>query len=91
MTVSAAAICRDGDESVLVGLSDRMITSGDVEFESGTSKLFGFDTNWVMGFAAGNTDTNLEIANGLAPGSRHGVRQPSAHAAGQASLRLIPI
>jgi hypothetical protein len=47
MTVCAAAICTarwaDGlDKSVLLGVSDRMITSGDIEFEAFQTKIYPF-------------------------------------------------
>src|SRR5438445_11529080 len=62
VTVCAGAICKNGDKSVLVGVSDRMITSNDTEFESATTKIFGFaDANTVC-LSAGDTDAAFEIA-----------------------------
>ncbi len=47
MTVCAAAICKatvqSGKiENVLLAISDRMITSGDIEYETNQSKIYGF-------------------------------------------------
>jgi hypothetical protein len=67
MTICAAAICkRNADESVLIGISDRMMTSGSeenqTEFESNTHKLYGFHPQNVMSMSAGVTDYAYEIA-----------------------------
>jgi hypothetical protein len=46
VTICAAAICTvylpTGSEAMLLGISDRMLTSGDIEFESPHSKMIGF-------------------------------------------------
>jgi hypothetical protein len=62
MTVAAAAICKNGNEGVLVGISDRMITSGDTEFESNTTKIFGFANARTVCLSAGDTDAAFEVA-----------------------------
>jgi hypothetical protein len=64
MTICAAAICKNGQENVLVTISDRMITVGDeTEFESGATKIFGFSPVNVICLSAGDADASLEIAN----------------------------
>ena len=44
MTICAAAICSKTatDEGTVLGICDRMLTAGDIEFESPLSKAFGF-------------------------------------------------
>ena len=66
MTLCAAAICHNhpqtGPVPVLLGISDRMLTSGDIEFESGQSKIYVFDPANTVALVSGNYDAHFEIA-----------------------------
>ncbi len=48
MTVCIAAICMYGGSSMILGASDRMLTSGDVEFEPPTTKIYRLGLNAVI-------------------------------------------
>ena len=61
MTVCAAAICMAGTQQMLLGISDRMLTSGDIEFETGQTKVFGFSPNIFAQFA-GDSDAHFAVA-----------------------------
>ena len=65
MTICAAAICKVGDESVIIGIADRMYTRGrdpnQTEYESAHSKTYIFRDN-VIGLTAGDGDFALEIS-----------------------------
>jgi hypothetical protein len=52
-----------GEESVLIGISDRMITSRDVEFESRLTKICGFAPANVVCLGAGDADATFEICS----------------------------
>jgi len=66
VTVCAAALCiantPAGLHAILLGISDRMITSGDIEFESGTTKIFGFSPASAVCLVAGDTDLGFMVA-----------------------------
>ena len=57
MTVCIAAICT---ENSVIGASDRMITSGDIQFEPPQTKIITL-TNSVVVMIAGDTAMQLEI------------------------------
>lgn len=67
MTVCIAAIY---DRSCIVGASDRMLTSGDVQFEPETPKQYGL-THSIMLLVAGDMSINAEVAQA----TRQRVRQ----------------
>ena len=60
MTICIAAICMFGDRQVVIGASDRMVTSGDIEFEPFQSKSFVF-TPQIMGLVAGDMAAQMTI------------------------------
>lgn len=69
MTVGIAAMCQwvlaDNDPGmpVVVGASDRMLTSGDVEFEPPQPKIFPL-TNSIVMLIAGDTAALTEVRHG---------------------------
>lgn len=66
MTICIAAICQDitGGEQVVFGASDRMVTSGDTEFEKPTTKLVNL-TNSIVAMTAGDSALQIEIIRDL--------------------------
>lgn len=56
MTVCIAAICESG----IVGISDRMVTNGDIEFEHPASKIIQL-TPTIVAMMAGNDSFQMEI------------------------------
>jgi len=42
MTVCIAAVC---EGNILIGASDRMLTSGDIQFQPPTTKIYTFTTS----------------------------------------------
>jgi hypothetical protein len=62
MTVCAAALCKNGPQDVILAISDRMVTSGDIEFESDRTKVFGFPPLKVACLGAGTQDYSFPIA-----------------------------
>ena len=61
MTVCVAAIC---ENNILFGASDRMLTSGDVEFEPRTQKIYQV-TNSISVMIAGDAGLQSEILQAL--------------------------
>ena len=61
VTVCVAAMC---DGNILLGASDRMLTSGDVEFEPETEKIYGISNSAVV-MIAGESSLQIEILQGL--------------------------
>lgn len=57
MTVCVAAV---SDRSTVVGVSDRMLTAGDVEFEPAQAKMWPFSSA-VIGLVAGDFTVQAEI------------------------------
>ena len=57
MTVCVAAICERG---MVVSVSDRMITAGDIEFEAPQRKVWHLTTS-VCVMSAGDTTLQAEI------------------------------
>ena len=57
MTVCIAAIC---DNSVVVGMSDRMLTWGDIQFQPSTSKIWVL-TNSIVMMSAGDVGLQTDI------------------------------
>lgn len=62
MTVCIAAICANGDQPMVVGASDRMLTAGDVEFELRQTKTYSFTPN-VVGLVAGDAEAQITLCN----------------------------
>ena len=60
MTVCIAAICEWQNAFHVIGASDRMLTSGDVEFEPPTMKVWTFAHN-IVGLASGEASAQAEI------------------------------
>jgi 20S proteasome alpha/beta subunit len=58
MTVCVAVIAHSKD--VVLGMSDRMLTAGDVQFQASTSKIWPV-TNSIVMMAAGDIGTQNEI------------------------------
>ena len=56
MTVCIAAICKDG----IIGISDRMVTTGDVEFEHSVSKIKPLTPN-IIAMMAGDDSFQVEV------------------------------
>lgn len=63
MTVGIAAMCYWGGTSMIVGASDRMITSGDTEFEPDRTKIYSL-TNSIVMLIAGDTAAQTDIRYG---------------------------
>lgn len=61
VTVCVAAIC---DVNILLGASDRMLTSGDVEFEPQTPKIYA-PTNSIAVMIAGDASLQYELLYGF--------------------------
>lgn len=57
MTVCIAAIC---DNNMLIGMSDRLLTAGDVEFQPPTSKIWQL-TNSIVLMVSGDINLQAEI------------------------------
>lgn len=57
MAVCVAAMC---DNNILLGASDRMLTSGDVEFEPETPKIYT-PTNSIVVMVAGESSLQTQI------------------------------
>jgi hypothetical protein len=60
MTICAAALCRNGSEAAVLAISDRMITSGDIERETDRSKMYAFSPK-IICLGAGNQDFHYAI------------------------------
>lgn len=60
MTVCIAAVCNLG----IVGISDRMVTTGDIEFEHPASKIIQLTPN-IIAMIAGNDSFQIEILQQL--------------------------
>ena len=61
MTVCVAAICEGG---VIFGLSDRMLTAGDVQFQPQSSKIWEL-TNSIVMMTAGDIALQTEIFSAI--------------------------
>jgi hypothetical protein len=70
MTVCAAAVCKawtkTGLQDVLLAISDRMITSGDIEYETSFSKIYGLSIDLqqptkIIALGAGDQDSHNAI------------------------------
>lgn len=61
MTICAAAICRFENEDVVLVISDRMMTSGDIEFRGGEPKISTFSGTQIVCASAGSLNTASEI------------------------------
>lgn len=59
MTVCIGAIA---EKSTVISVSDRMLTAGDVEFEPGQAKFWGFSTS-IVALISGDTTIQAEIFN----------------------------
>ena len=57
MTVCIAAIC---DASMIIGMSDRMLTAGDIQFQPSSSKIWQITSSIAM-MAAGDVGLQTEI------------------------------
>ena len=57
MTVCVAALC---EYRIIFGVSDRMLTAGDIQFEPATSKIHGLTTSIGM-MASGDASFKDEI------------------------------
>ena len=62
MTLCAAVICKNGDQDALLGVSDRKYISGDVAFETGLLKIYGFSPHRTVALGAGDTEAYYAIA-----------------------------
>lgn len=63
VTVCVAAMC---SSNILLGASDRMLTSGDVEFEPATAKIYN-PTNSTVIMIAGESSLQAQILNIIYP------------------------
>jgi 20S proteasome alpha/beta subunit len=61
VTICAAAICKLEEQEVILAISDRMITSGDIEFEGTQTKIFQFRP-WVFALGAGDHAVHSAIS-----------------------------
>jgi hypothetical protein len=62
MTICAAAICKCNGKDVLLGISDRKYTSGDITYETGLLKVFGFAPHKIVALGAGDTEAHHAIS-----------------------------
>jgi hypothetical protein len=60
VTVCVAAICQHENDAMIVGASDRMLTSGDVEFEQAQTKIHNLTTS-INIMVAGDIPTQTQI------------------------------
>ena len=68
MTVCAAAIYGGGSEGEpgnpgTMTISDSMLTSGDIEFETGQSKLYPLNQNKAIALVSGSIDLHMKIVD----------------------------
>jgi hypothetical protein len=67
VTICAAALCRmrglDGaEEDMVIGISDRMLTSGDIEYEAAQSKIYPLGGIKALCLPAGDVAFHLPIS-----------------------------
>ncbi len=60
MTVCLAAICQWLNVPIVVGCSDRMLTSGDIQFQPPASKIYGI-TKSIYALVAGDAGVHSEV------------------------------
>lgn len=60
MTVCVAAMCQYGGSSVIIGASDRMMTSGNIEFEQAQTKIYHL-TRAISIMIAGDIVTQTDV------------------------------
>ena len=71
MTVCIAAICERPDRPTIIGVSDRMLTAGDIEFERPAPKYGGFGQS-IIAMIAGDASIQDEVCQRALHGKQHG-------------------
>src|SRR6266849_5119704 len=61
MTVCAAAICQLDETDTIIGISDRKLTSGDIEFETRMTKIYGLGYANAVSLGSGETESHYAI------------------------------
>jgi hypothetical protein len=63
VTICAAAICKHVDRPVVIAVSDRMMTSDDIEYKGGQSKVYTFSNVRCLCLSAGVIDLARTICD----------------------------